>query len=203
MSSADKLVVCAALDKCPSKLLSQAERQSLLRLNVGALSSNRALPGFVALYEGMPVILRMRNLSTDLGITNGSQGIVKKIVTGVCPNGFTYATCALVYFPYSKVELTGLPKGVFPILPVPWTLNTLLPDGDSMQQKLKITRHQLPIQPAFAVTGHSAQGKTLPKVLVNLHEGGFGAYVAASRARSRDGLCITETITLDQLNKPL
>jgi hypothetical protein len=34
---------------------------------------------------------------------------------------------------------------------------------------MQITRHQLPIQPAFAVTGHSAQGKTLPQVLVNLH----------------------------------
>ncbi|KAG1811782.1 uncharacterized protein BJ212DRAFT_1277471, partial [Suillus subaureus] len=66
-----------------------------------------------------------------------------------------------------------------------------------------ITRHQLPIQPVFAVTGHSAQGKTLPKVLINLHEGGFVAYVAASRAQTCDGLCISHLVTLDQLNKPL
>ena len=58
----------------------------------------------------------------------------------------------------------------------------------------------LPIQPAFAVTGHSAQGKTLPSVLVNLHEEGFAAYVAASRAWKHDGLCITEKVSLDELN---
>jgi hypothetical protein len=55
----------------------------------------------------------------------------------------------------------------------------------------------------FAVTGHSAQGKTLPKVLINLHEGGFAAYVAASHTQTRNGLCITRLVTLDQLNKSL
>ncbi|KAG1849528.1 hypothetical protein F4604DRAFT_1687413 [Suillus subluteus] len=69
-----------------------------------------------------------------------------------------------------------LPKGCFPIVP----------DDQGVEWKIRITRLQLPIQPVYAVTGHSAQGKTLPSVLVNLHEGGFGAYVAASRARSRE-----------------
>ncbi|KAG1800615.1 hypothetical protein EV424DRAFT_1352073, partial [Suillus variegatus] len=69
--------------------------------------------------------------------------------------------------------------------------------------KLRVIREQLPIQPAFAVTGHSAQGKTLAKVIVNLHEGGFAGYVAASRAQTRHGLYITEPVTIDQLNKPL
>ena len=32
-------------------------------------------------------------------------------------------------------------------------------------------------------------------MLSSLHEGGFGAYVAASRACTREGLCITETVT--------
>jgi len=61
----------------------------------------------------------------------------------------------------------------------------------------------MPIQPGFAVTRLSAQGKTLPKVLVGLHEGGFAAYVAASRAKSRTGLCITQAVHLTNLNKPL
>ena len=55
----------------------------------------------------------------------------------------------------------------------------------------------------FAVTGHSAQGKMLPKVLVDLAEGGFAAYVAASRATTRHGLCITEPVTIQHLNKRL
>jgi hypothetical protein len=62
---------------------------------------------------------------------------------------------------------------------------------------------QLSIQPALAVTGQSAQGRTLPKVLVNLHEGGFSAYVAASCAKTCDGLSITEHVRLTQLNKSL
>ena len=53
------------------------------------------------------------------------------------------------------------------------------------------------------MTGHSAQGKTLPTVLTNLNEGGFAAYVAASHARSRHGLYITKPINLEDLNKPL
>ena len=58
-------------------------------------------------------------------------------------------------------------------------------------------------QPGFASTGHSAQGKTLPKVLAWLHEGGFAAYVSASRPNSRFGLAIIQPVTLSDLNKPL
>jgi len=71
-----------------------------------------------------------------------------------------------------------------------------------VEEKYRITCHQLPIQ-ASAVTGHSAQGKTLSKVLVNLHEGSFAAYVTASHARSHAGLCLSQPVTLSQLNKPL
>ncbi|KAG1891896.1 uncharacterized protein F5891DRAFT_910293, partial [Suillus fuscotomentosus] len=119
--------------------------------------------GFTALSVGMPVILRLRNVSTDLGITNGSQGTVRHIYTEQCSHDITYATCVLVEFPHSKVHLTGLPKGVFPILPSTWSFTTLL-DCDGSHKKVHVTRHQIPIQPAYAVTGHSSQGKTLPNV---------------------------------------
>ena len=131
-----------------------------------------------------------------------------KIFTTTCPVGLTYATCIIVEFPHSKVDVTGLPKTWFPITQVTWSFTTLLDSlnadtGSKENLKIRITRSQLPIQPAFAVTGHSAQGKTLPKVLVNLSEGGFGAYVAASRATSQEGLCLTQPVKLDELNKPL
>ncbi|KAG1894375.1 uncharacterized protein F5891DRAFT_961688, partial [Suillus fuscotomentosus] len=144
-----------------------------MHLNFNNVKSSNALPGVIPLYVGMPVILRVRNISTYLGITNGSQGI-----------------CAIVEFPASKVQLSGLPPHFFPVVPMTWTFTTLLQDDQGNEHKLRITRHQLPIQPAFAVTGHSAQGKTLPSVLVNLHEGGFSAYVAASWARTCEGLCV-------------
>ncbi|KAG1791565.1 uncharacterized protein HD556DRAFT_1240499, partial [Suillus plorans] len=151
----------------------------------------------------MPVILRSRNLCTDLGVANGTQGIVQRIYTTICDSGFTYCTCALVEFPTSRVAIPGLPAGVFPVTPISWAFTTLPPGSFDPSTKVRVTCSQLPIQPSFAVTGHSAQGKTLPSVIVDLHEGGFGAYVAASRARSREGLCITQAVTIDQLNRPL
>jgi hypothetical protein len=73
----------------------------------------------------------------------------------------------------------------------------------NIKDKVRIVREQLPIEPAFAVTGHSTQGKMLLNVIVDLHEGGFGAYVAASCARTRQGLCTTEPVTIEHLNKPV
>ena len=120
-----------------------------------------------------------------------------------CPLGLRYATCVYVEFPHSKVRLDGLPATYFVITPVKWTFTTLLQRPDGTRDKVRICRLQVPIQPAFAVTSHLAQGKTLPKVLVNLSEGGFGTYVAASCAQTRAGLCLTEPVTLQQLNKPI
>ena len=62
---------------------------------------------------------------------------------------------------------------------------------------------QAGFQPGFAVTGQSAQGKTLPVVLSFLHLGKFSAYVSASRTKTRHGLAIIQLVTLDDLNQPL
>jgi len=197
------LVLCAALDKCSTRDLSRRDREQLLNLNMSSVKLQNTLPGFVPLYIGMPVVLKTKNISTDLGITNGSQGFVRSIQTEICPAGLTFCTCVLVEFPHSKVALPGLPKGHFPIVPVKTTFTTLLTTEDGTTFTIHVTRSQVPVQPGFAVTGQSAQGKTLPNVLTRLHEGGFGAYVAASRARNQKGLCITEPVCLQDLNKPL
>jgi len=179
-SSNGSVVTCFALDKYSHRKLRMVERQHLITQNMTASKNTQSLPGSILLYEGMPVILCMRNISTDLAITNSSQGIVQRIFTKNCPLGIAYASCVIVRFPDSKVQLTDLPKGCFPILPVTWSFTVQLKTEDGMKEKTCVTRYQLPIQPAFAVTGHSAQGKTLPKILVDLTEGGFAAYVAAS-----------------------
>ena len=198
--SRSNLTDCYALDKCTNDELTLDHRRQLIAMDANGMQSGKSLPGLISFYVRMPVILQTRNLSTDLGITNGSQGIVHHIFTALCPMGFTYGVCVIVEFPHNKVHLSHLPPKHFPVTPIMWTFTTLV--GKS-RQKLCIVRSQLPIQPAFSVTGHSAQGKTLPKVLVNLAEGGFAAYIAASHATTRQGLCITETVTIQQLNKPL
>ena len=201
-----ELVICATNDKINSSaVLSGEDYKMLLRLDFSSSKYQRALPGFIPLYLGMPVILRTRNLSTDLKITNRSQGYVRQIFTEVLPQGFIHCKCVVVEFPDRPLKLTGLPKGYFPVIPstFSFTTNITRNHNKSDLMKVKVTRHQLPIQPGFAVTGHSAQGKSLPKILASLHEGGFSAYVAASRAFNRQGLCITHPVQLQDLRKPL
>lgn len=99
----------------------------------------------------------------------------------ISPHGLTYCSCVIVEFPENPVQLNGLPQVYFPIVPVTWSFTTsFVCDSDGEHEKIKLSRHQVLIHPGFAITGHSAQGKTLTKVLANLHEGVFAAYVAAS-----------------------
>jgi len=198
-----ELVYCAAYDLIDGSEPATSERKYLLGLNLADFTSEGALPGLIPLYIGMPVILRNRNISTELGITNGSQGVVRKIFTRACASNFSVARCVIVEFADSTVEIPGLPPQHFPLTPVPWKFTTTVTDSSGIRRNVHVSRSQLNLQPAFAVTGHAAQGKTLPQVLVDLHEGGFAAYVSASRARTREGLFLTQTVSLDKINRPV
>jgi len=110
----------------------------------------------------------------------------------------THCISTIVEFTNSKADLPNFPKQHFPITPISWAFPTKMGNVT-----IRATCQQLPLQPAFAVTGHSAEGKNLPNVLVNLHEGGFASYVATSQSNSRHGLCITKPVTLEMLNKPV
>jgi PIF1-like helicase len=82
-----ELIICAADDIVQGMTLPKSSREWLLKQDFNGIQSS--LPGFLPLYEGMPVVLRSKNLSTDLKITNGSQGIIRKIFTKTCTSGFT------------------------------------------------------------------------------------------------------------------
>ena len=204
-SSVDgELIYCAAHDLINGSEPTPIDRKYLLSLNLANFSSEGALPGLIPLYVGMPVILRNRNISTELGITNGSQGVVKKVFTRACTNNYSIARCVIVEFPDSSVQISGLPPCYFPVTPTTWKFTTMMvTDPAGTKRSIRVTRSQLNLQPAFAITGHAAQGKTLPQVLADLHEGGFAAYVSASRARTREGLFLTERVNLDNLNRPV
>ena len=192
------LITCAAINNI---LCGHGGREiitHLLTMNMTKLTAEGALPGFAPLYVGMPIILRHRNISTELRVTNGSQGYVRQINTENTIDGLTFAKSVIVEFPMSKACFEQLPPHYFPITPISWTFATKV-NGEL----IRVNRQQVPIQPAFAVTGHSAEGKTLPNVLANLHEGGFGAYVAASRPTSCEGLFVSRPVSLEMLNHPL
>lgn len=106
----NNVIACAARDKINSKHpLTQKESEMLLKLNFGSMpTSQQVLPGLVHLYESMPVILQSRNISTELKITNGSQGTVHHIVMEITEQGHSYCSCAVVEFPESPIKLNRL-----------------------------------------------------------------------------------------------
>jgi hypothetical protein len=80
---------------------------------------------------------------------------------------------------------------------------------------MSVTRHQVPITPAWAITEHKAQGSTFDIVIVDLHWQDTGskldsshkrycsANVQLTRTRSLQGLYLLQRVTLTDLkNKP-
>ncbi|KAJ3904926.1 hypothetical protein F5879DRAFT_800673, partial [Lentinula edodes] len=132
------------------------------------------LPGILNLYIGMPVILKHENLNTELGITNGARGHLRKLELSTDSNGLVYCKYALVEFVDSKVELSGLPKGYFPIKARSWRYSTYLLNAEHKKVLVSVVRMQLPFEPLFALTGQGAQGHTLVAILCMLHLGGYG-----------------------------
>jgi len=139
------------------------------------------------------------NISTELGIMNGSQGIVQKIFMEPCVNNYSTAKCIIVEFPDSTVEIHGLPLQCFLLTPTIWEFNITLSDTIGGKWAVHITQSQLNLQPAVGITGHAAQGKTLPQVLIDLSGGDF----SAPKTQMHEGLFIMGTITLENLNKPV
>ncbi|KAF6741354.1 hypothetical protein DFP72DRAFT_834245 [Ephemerocybe angulata] len=125
------LIICSARDinRDDNKLVSSNHRTDLLKMNTSSLTNSGGLPGVLPLYIGMPVILRMRNLSTELGVTNGSQGFLMKVVTEELEDHTLVPKVAIVHFPGSKVKLHGLPDGFFPIEPVSWSFTVQTPSA--------------------------------------------------------------------------
>ena len=79
---------------------------------------------------------------------------------------------------------------------------TMVHDPDKFT-KCRVYDSQLSCEPGFASTGHSAQGKTLPKIACALNEGRFTAYIAASKATPQEGLAILQPVTLENLTHRL
>jgi hypothetical protein len=136
------------------------------------------------------------NISPELKIANGSRGVIVALYTS--KEGFhTSADGAIVHFPGSPIHLSDLPPGC--IYLEPHKISYRISSGKSSKG---FKRTQLQIEPAYAVTGHYSQGKTLPFVLTDLKQGGHAAYVAASRPTASTGLFLMERVTLRDLNSP-
>ncbi|KAJ3758141.1 hypothetical protein EV360DRAFT_30392, partial [Lentinula raphanica] len=130
---------------------------------------NNSLPGCLRLFIGMDVILKHKNLYIELGILNGAKGILRKLELSTDKNGCTFCKVALVEFPDSKVHLKDLPPYYFPIEAQSWKSPVYITNEKNERVLVTLHRSQLPFEPAFAMTGQSAQGYGFDAIVCSLH----------------------------------
>ena len=192
-----RLIRCFALHKHNGNEVSSTAHSHLSRVTV----TSTMRPAVLELYIGAPVIIRNGNINTELGITTGAQGILRGLQLEMLRSGQLHAPIAIVEFPHNDFQLPGLPKNYYPLKASPSPITGVVRDPVSQQSfTTSASRYQLPFELGFAVTGHSAQGKTLTHVIADLNVGGAAAYVAASRATTRYGLALLHPVTLQSLN---
>ena len=145
--------------------------------------------GCLPLVHGMPVMIG-ENYDVSGGIVNGSEGILKSVRFTIDNDGKRHATSCVV----TVTKSSGLPLPHLEPFDV-----VVLEESINFSIKHPITgrltvfrRKQLPLLPAFALTDYKAQGKTLPKIIVDLQSctNISSAYVMLSRATSLDGLLV-------------
>jgi hypothetical protein len=144
----------------------------------------------------MPVLLT-DNIACELGLSNGTQGIFRELVyddqedsgglnvkNEIFPSNTIYIRkplYALVEINTSQIEtnLEGLRPKLIPIPLVKKRFTVSIKQlfgqqfeqllgGRKISQVIHITRTQLPIVPAFAITTYKAQGLTMNKIIVDL-----------------------------------
>jgi len=144
----------------------------------------------------MPVLLT-DNIACELGLSNGTQEIFRELIyddheepdslkvrSEVFPSNTIYIRkplYALVEINTSQVEtsLDGLRPKLIPIplikkqftIPIKQLFGRLfgrMQGGKKVPQVIQVTRTQLPIVPAFAITTYKAQGLTMNKIVVDL-----------------------------------
>jgi hypothetical protein len=95
-----------------------------------------------------------------------------------------------------KKDYDALPKGCFPI-PLDDKYTKTFQNSEN---KFSVKIDQFPVSPAFSLTIHKCQGRSLLYIVVgppgNLHKHGFSGwlYVAASRVTTEKGLYLTEPL---------
>lgn len=199
------LLQCEAFDevgKSGKALSSESERDIALRSQYKKKGGKTVPLGLLHIYIGMPVVLKEKNISTELRITNGACGYIYHYLLQNNTGLRNILHTVFVYFPDSPVQLSHLPRGVVPITPIITPFSHAVQNEDGSFTPIAMRRHQVPIEGRFAATAHFAQGKTMGHITAALGAGGPHAYVCASRPTSRLGLVLTEPTSLYQLNTP-
>jgi len=145
--------------------------------------------GKIPLVIGMPVMFT-QNFDVEGGIVNGSSGVLKSIRYKVDAAGNRHALSCVVHIQDTNDSpLPHLPPHFFAALEDTVDMTFTHPYS---KKKCLIKRTQLPILPAFAITAHKSQGKTLSNAVIDLEScrGTEAPYVMLSRVSSLEGLVI-------------
>ena len=126
------------------------------------------------------------------------RGTVGTVHSWVWPVNDPRPSVVYIKFNAANWQLEGIDEpGVYPVVPQckAWYL-----DKSRKFSLLKVSRTQLPLAPAYAMTAHSSQGKTLTAVLLDLHvdkrvDPTIGT-VAATRVRSQEDVLILRPFPL-------
>jgi hypothetical protein len=195
-------------------------------------NKTEGLIGYLPIVPNMPIVVT-HNIATELHISNGSMGRLINVVyedketinnnDGIRAPSFPWNTFyirrplyALVELPQSNLEspLNGLESTIVPIMPEIKQIKVDLKSYLSASQKrllqnkttITITRSQLPIIPAYAMTTHKSQGKTLTHGIIDLVPPPYAkpdlaqVYVPITRFTSLDKLAILRPFPRTVLN---
>jgi ATP-dependent exoDNAse (exonuclease V) alpha subunit len=143
---------------------------------IGQMVENSPCIENLALKEGTLVML-CYNLNLDIGLCNGSQGVV--VGFQQVPQGSVVEKCVRADVLYPKVKFTN---GMIVVITPREYQSTNYPT---------LSFSQIPLKLAWGLTIHSSQGATLDIAEIDIGAGIFEVgqtYVALSRVRSLDGL---------------
>jgi hypothetical protein len=154
--------------------------------------------GRLPLVIGMPVMIA-QNFDVPGGVVNGCTGTLAGVRYQVGADGRRYAISCIIDAPDTTPGIMPeLPPQHVAIMQDTVKIKFRHPHSNST---ISIKRTQLPVLPAFSITAHKAQGKTLPACIVNFTgcKGSEAPYVMVSRATSLEGLVILTPFPKDKI----
>ena len=155
--------------------------------------------GALPLVLGMPVVIT-ENFDVAGGVVNGSTGILRHIRYRLGDNGKRYLTSCIIELPdLTGATLPHLPPKHVPVIPNDVEMNSF--HHPNSGRSCTLCRHQIPLDAAFAITTHKAQGQTMRRAIIDLHSciGTEAAYVMVSRCTSLDGLLVLRPFPISKI----